>query len=186
MNVDRKLVVVGVVALFLVVASAGVLAGVDRPLKQAEEQDSTSSKGKAPADSGGGSVGAKSSDSDAGTPRTPEPRAFDMDIDSVESCGQTCRDVTATITNEQDREATGVTVYTQIFAGDSTQGDLVWEATQDVGTLAPGESSTATKRIELGFMDAAAIKAADGKITIRLTVETNRDTETFIEHRDVA
>ena len=182
MNVDRKLVVVGLVALALIVTSAGVLAGADRPL--AQDQDSSSSQPKAQADAGSGSGGATSSD--GGTQRTPEPRAFDMDIDSVESCGQTCRDVTATITNEQDRKATGVTVHTQIFAGDTMQGDLIWEATQDVGTLAPEESSTATKRIELGFMDAAAIKAADGKITIRLTVQSDRDKETFTEHRDVA
>lgn len=42
---------------------------------------------------------------------------FSFTIDQIETCGQTCRDVTATVTNNQNEEATGVTVYMRIFAG---------------------------------------------------------------------
>lgn len=47
----------------------------------------------------------------------------------VEECGQTCRDVTSTLSNNQDETATGVTVYTRVFAGEdnTAQEDLELE-----------------------------------------------------------
>lgn len=111
---------------------------------------------------------------------------FQMRVDSIDPCGRTCRDVTATLVNGQSRRATGVTVYTQIYAGNTTDGDPVWSGSQDVGTLDPGAAATNTTRVDLGLMDAAKVQQHGGHITVRLTVDTDRRTVRFVEHRDVS
>lgn len=179
MNEDRKLAVAGLAVLVVVGGALGVLALQDAMGGNAGEVTPTATP------SGGGSGGGGGGDGSGGSERTTERPPFAMRIESVEPCGQTCRDVTATIVNNQERRATGVTVYTEIYAGDDTDGTMIWEGTEDVGTLDPGASETDTKRIELGFMDAAAVQGSDGRITILVTVETDRQTVNFVRHRDV-
>ena len=183
-------VLVAVVAVALVatgVAFTGVLGpsggdgGGEFPTASAPE---SGSGGSSSAGGGGGGSGGSSDDGGTATP-TPEP-PFDLDVDSVESCGQTCRDVTATLENQQDRRATGVTVYTRVYAGRGTDGDVVWEGNRDVGALDAGGTDTATQRMEIGYFDALAIKGEDGWITIVLTIETDSQTVRFQERRDVA
>ena len=115
----------------------------------------------------------------------PSAPPLELSIVAVEPCGQTCRDVTARLVNNQDREATGVTVRTRIHAGTSTEGQVVWEGTTAVGTLGPGETEQETQRVELGLMEAAAVQGADGEITIVTTIETDRRTLQVVERRDV-
>lgn len=114
---------------------------------------------------------------------TDHPFAFT--IDRVEECGSTCRDVTVTLTNQQDVGATNVTVTSRIWAGNSTDGDPIWTGTEDVGRLPAGDSYTATKRVELSFTEAYAVEQADGWITLQTTIETDDRTISFTEHRNV-
>jgi len=133
-----------------------------------------------PTSDGGGSTG------DASTATATPTPPFAVSIVSVEECGETCRDVTVDLTNQQDADATGVTVYTRIFAGNGTDGEQVWSGEERVGTLAAGETHTATKRVELGFSDALAVNDAGGWVTVQTTIETDDRTVTFTEQRKVA
>ena len=63
---------------------------------------------------------------DGGTTAIPTATSppFAFTIDRIEECGLTCRDVTATLHNNQEVPATGVTVYSRIYAGqESTTSD---------------------------------------------------------------
>jgi hypothetical protein len=124
---------------------------------------------------GGGSGGGSGSTS-----------AYTLVVDDVEPCGQTCRDVTSTLTNEQSTDATDVTVYTRIYAGNGTDGDVVWEGKEPVGDLDAGESYTATRRIELSLWDANKVREHDGWVTIKTAVRSDERTDTFSQRRDVA
>lgn len=112
-------------------------------------------------------------------------RPFALSIDDIEECGETCRDVTITLVNEQSTTANDVTVYTRIFAGNGTDGDVVWSGEESLGTLAASESVTATKRVELSLTDAYAVNQADGWITIQTTIQSETETMTVTERRDV-
>lgn len=130
-------------------------------------------------DSGSGSGSGDGSASD-GAP-------FSFAIQQIEKCGQTCRDVTVTLANEQDQQAEDVTVYTSIYVGNSTdKADLIWKGQEDVGTMAAGESVTRTQRVELSIQEAYAVKQADGWITVVTTIDSADTTITFKSHRDVA
>lgn len=123
--------------------------------------------------------------SDAGSASDTPP--FTFAIQQIEKCGQTCRDVTVTLTNQQNTTAEDVTVYTRIYAGNSTaKEDLVWSGQKDVGTMAPGESVTETQRVKLSYMEAYSVKQADGWITVVTTIESADTTITFKSRRDVA
>lgn len=136
-------------------------------------------------DDGDGSSGGDG-DATTATP-TAEPAPFDVSIVDVAECGDTCRDVTVDLTNQQETDATGVTVYTRIFAGNSTdEGDQVWSGEEDVGTLPAGETYTATKTVDLSLSEALAVDQADGWITVQTTIETDDQTLTFTERRQVA
>jgi len=128
----------------------------------------------------------ESDDSDAMSSDEMEP--FSFAIDDIEECGETCRDVTSTLNNNQDETATNVTVYIRIFAGqDNTDtDDIVWEGTEDVGTMTAGEEHTGTERVELSLQDARKIDQEDGWITILTTVESDDTTVTFQDSERVA
>lgn len=117
-----------------------------------------------------------------------ETPPFSFTIDVVEECGQTCRDVTATLHNNQNEIATGVTVFTRVFAGDdnTAEEDRVWEGKEEVGTVAAGESHTSTERVELSLQEANKIQQHDGWITIVTTVQTDERTVTFRDSEQVA
>jgi hypothetical protein len=122
-----------------------------------------------------------------GTTATATPRPpFGFAIENIENCGQTCRDVTSTLRNQQDTTAEGITVYTRIFAGQGTDGDVVWQGNESVGTLGAGESYTTTRQVELSFSEALKIQNDDGWITVQTTVETADQTVTFSDERQVA
>ncbi|WP_416840959.1 hypothetical protein [Haloferax sp. DFSO52] len=138
-------------------------------------------------DSGGSSDGtsgdASGSDSTDAASSSPP---FTVTINRIVECGQTCRDVTSTLTNQQDTDATGVTVYSRIFAGNSTASeDEVWRGSQEVGALDAGESFSTTRRVELSYSEAFAVQQADGWITVQTTIQTDQRTLTYTERRDV-
>ncbi|MFB6218869.1 MAG: hypothetical protein ABEH77_06780 [Halobacteriaceae archaeon] len=120
------------------------------------------------------------------TTATAPGRPYSLTVERVEACGETCREVTTTLANEQSTAATGVTVHTRVYAGDGTDGEFVWEGTESVGDLAAGDSYTATERIDLSLMEAYAVRQAGGTVTIETTVESAGGTVTFTEQRDVA
>lgn len=122
------------------------------------------------------------------TGETTETPPFTFTIDEIEECGTTCRDVTATLDNNQDDTATGVTVYTRIYAGEdnTAEEDVVWEGSEDVGTLEGGDAHTTTRRVELSFMDAQKVNQRDGWITIVTTVQSDDQTVTFRDSEQVA
>lgn len=119
---------------------------------------------------------------------TDDTDPFSFMIDELEECGETCRDVTSTLTNNQDQTESNVTVYVRIFAGqDNTNtDDLVWEGTEDVGTMEADEDYTSTDRVELSLQDARKIDQEDGWITIQTTVESDDTTVTFQDNERVA
>lgn len=111
---------------------------------------------------------------------------FSLRIRSVEECGDTCRDVTAELSNDRDVDATGVAVYTRVYAGNSTDGDdEVWEGTERVGRLDADESVAVTRRVEVSYADAIEIRNGDGWVTILTTVDADDATVTFTRRRDV-
>ena len=124
----------------------------------------------------------------ADTTASDEVEPFSFVIDEIEECGETCRDVTATVDNNQDEAATDVTVYIRIFAGqDNTNtDDIVWEGTEDAGNMAAGADHTTTERVELSLQDARKIDQEDGWITILTTVESDDTTVTFQDSERVA
>lgn len=131
---------------------------------------------------------ATESDSGAGTTDPSATPPFTFTVDTIEECGTTCRDVTATLTNNQNDTATNVIVYTRIFAGeDNTEtNDLVWEGKNEIGTLASGASITTTERVELSLQDARKIDQNDGWITIQTTVDSDETRVTFKDSDQVA
>jgi hypothetical protein len=137
---------------------------------------------------GGGATAGTPTDDGGGTAETTATRTrppFTFAIERIEECGRTCRDVTSTLTNRQDATARNVTVYTRIFVGNGTDGDVVWSGKKAVGDLGPGESYTATERVELSLAEASSVKAHDGWVTVQTTVQTADRTVTYTRHRDV-
>lgn len=135
-------------------------------------------------DDGGSGTSSTSSSSSSSSTDTPP---FTFTVDDLEECGHTCRDVTATLHNEQEETATGVTVYIRIFAGkDNTDtDDIVWEGSEEVGTLEAGGHHTTTERVELSVRDGWSIEREDGWITILTAVETDDRTVTFQDSEQV-
>ena len=163
----------------LVVTGADVLPGNDDAASEPFPTETAAPSAQETTQVASGSGGETTTP--AATPTPP----FGFAIENIEECGQTCRDVTSTLTNQQDTTAEDVVVYTRIFAGQGTDGDVVWRGDADVGTLGPGQSYTTTRRVELGFQDALAVQNADGWITVQTTVETADRTVTFTEQRQV-
>lgn len=165
----------------LVVGTAVVIAGI-APLDGGQDQVTSTpeSTGTVYEDSG---TAADSSGDDGRSAGPP----YSFTVQSIEKCGQTCRDVTVKLTNERNETATGVTIYTRIYAGNSTDAsDKVWEGSREVGTLEAGASTTETQRVQLSVSDAYAVRQNDGWITILTTIESDDVTITFKQRRDVA
>lgn len=173
-----------IIALLVAVGAGAVVVGDDIlpgsdggdsepfPTATPEEPTETSSS-----DDSGGSTAET-----AGTPTPP----FGFVIENIEECGTTCRDVTTTLTNQQDSTAEDITVYSRIFAGQEVDPDKeVWRGNESVGTLDAEESYTATRRVELSYSEAFEVRNEDGWITIQTTVETADRTVTFTQQRQV-
>lgn len=118
----------------------------------------------------------------AATTTTAGAPAITMQVRSIESCGRRCREVTVTLSNEGAVAARDVRVSTTMTTG----GSLIWQGSSDIGRIPAGETVTRTRTIEVGYVDAARIKANDGIVRIETTVRSASGTQTFTERRDVA
>ena len=127
-------------------------------------------------------------DSESTTMSSTDTPPFSFTINDTSECGQTCREVTATLDNNRNETATDVTVYMRILAGENNTGtdDTVWEGTENVGIMNPDASHTTTKRIGLSLQDARKVDQNDGWITILTTVESDTATVTFQDSEQVA
>lgn len=185
---NRNYLIGGVIVVIVVALGIGIAfyAGIG-PAPGGDSGDDLSEfpTQTAPED-GGDTDGGTVSDGAATVTESTPP--FTFAIDDIEECGTTCRDVTATLTNNQDDTATGVTVYTRVFAGEDNtdEADLVWEGKEDVGTLEADGTHTSTRRIELTLQEARSIDQEDGWITIVTTVQSDDKTVTFRNSEQVA
>lgn len=125
-------------------------------------------------------------DADSNAERSTEP--FSFTIDRIEECGQTCRTVTLTLHTNRNATATGITVYTRIYAGENHTAvdDIVWDTRREVGTLGAGESLTTTERVELTLQEGLQIEQHDGWNTIVTTVESEQEIVTVRDSKQVA
>jgi hypothetical protein len=181
---NLKLIVAAVVVIG-VGAGAVVVAGDLLPggTSEAESEPFPTATPAGEETATGGSDGTATTTASGTSTATPP---FGFTIDTIEQCGRTCRDVTSTLTNQQDTTAENVTLHTRIFAGQGTDGDVIWRGNEDVGTLGPGESYTETRRVELSYADALKVDNNDGWITVQTTVVTADQTVTFTDERQVA
>ncbi|GAA0191499.1 hypothetical protein [Halobaculum roseum] len=191
MNLKTVAVVGAVVAVVAVGGAAAFIAGIG-PLgdigggQSDTVTETPESTGTVYDDSSGssGDDGGEGTASDGSGGDSLPPYTFA--VTSIEECGQTCRDVTVRLDNNRDETATGISVYTRIFAGNSTaSGDKVWEEKRDVGSLEAGGSTTETSRVKLSYSEGYQVQQEDGWITILTTVESDDVTITFKERRDV-
>lgn len=112
---------------------------------------------------------------------------FTFTVNEITQCGQTCRNVTVTIHNQQSTAAKNVTVYSRIYAGNNTNPDnRVWSGNKQVGRLQANSSYTGTQTVRLSYSEGYAVQQKDGWITILTTVESDGQTVTFKMRRDVA
>ncbi|GGN91357.1 hypothetical protein [Haloarcula pellucida] len=166
---DRRVgVVVGILALLLVGAGAALLLGVG------------------PFGLDDGTAAPSESDGPPRATPTEGPPPFTLGIDRITECGRTCRDVTSTLRNAQPRASSDVGVTATIYAGQGTDGSVVWSGYEWVGALDAGESYTTTQRVDLSLGQALAIERADGYVTIETTVEYDDKAMTFYRQRTVA
>ncbi|WP_284012015.1 hypothetical protein [Halobaculum litoreum] len=190
MSTKGAVAVLAVVAVVAVGGAAAFVAGIG-PLGDAGGGSDTVTETPASTgtvyDAGGDSTAAGDEGTAAsGGDDTRSLPPYTFAVESIEQCGQTCRDVTVRLDNNRDETATGVSVHTRIYAGNSTaQDDRIWEGRRDVGALDAGASTTETSRIELSYAEGFQVQRADGWITIVTTVESDDVTITFKERRDV-
>ena len=121
-------------------------------------------------------------DESASTTTDDSATGYDFTIENVEECGSTCRDVTAVLANAGDETRRNVRVTTEVYA----DGDLLWSGNETVGTLAPGEAHTSTKRVNVGLGGGMKIQSNDGYVTIVTVVRSDDGTTRFSERRKVA
>jgi|GEM_PF-177463 len=188
-----KTAVVGVV---VVIGIAALVTGAGSMLGgggNGEDIDSFPTETPAGSDGGdgsgddGGATGGDGSSAGGDGGSTTSTPPFTFTIDSIENCGTTCRDVTVILTNEQPAAASDVTVYTRIYAGNTTSEDaIVWQGKEPVGGLAAGGSVERTQRVSLSYGEAYEVKQHDGWITVVTTVQSANETVTFESRRDVA
>lgn len=152
----------------------------------AADEDEGSSAGDGENGDGAGTTGnASTTDAEAASGSAGPP--FRFEIERIERCGRTCRDVTATLVNGRDEAASDLVVETAIYAGnDTNEDDRVWQGTERVGTLSADAEHTSTRRVDLGWGGGLAVKRADGWITVETTVETADRTVTLESQREVA
>ena len=182
---NRAVVLAGLLVAVVVVGGVGAVGDIDlgpvgtEPVSDDDSAAGSDTESEDGSDSGSDIREFPAADADG----ADEPFAFR--IEEIENCGDTCREVTAAVENTQTESAEEVTVETRIFAGENSTEELIWETTEDVGTLAAGETDTSTERVDLSLSEAYAIEQNDGWITIETTIESAEETVTVRETRQV-
>lgn len=183
---NSKLIGLAVVALVLVagVGAAFVTGVADSPVGASERTNSNAPQETyektvvVEQSSKKASTGGQSADESGEAQQKPP---FSFHIKQIEDCGQTCREVTASITNNQEATAEGVVVRSVIYTG----GDKIWEGQNTLGDIATDEQVTDTKTVKLGYMAAYKVKQNDGEILVKTYVTTGGVTYVYSENRDV-
>lgn len=157
---DRRVVTVATLVVLAIAGIATAAPGLGSLVSPGEETPAAPS----------GSASNGESASSGGT----EP--FRFELLGVEECGTTCRDVTILLYNQLDESATGVAVTARLYAGNGTDGDVLWTNEREVGTIEAEGSTTSTERVSLGPFEAAKLEASDGWVTVVLTVESDGPT----------
>ena len=161
----------------------GSLGGVGlAAASHASAADATVHRSSAPPNAGssnGGQVGTGTPNGTAGANTTGGP--FDLSVENITSCGETCRVITATLTNQGNDTAENVTVTSTVLAGDT----VITERRTQVDNLSPNETVTRTIRVSVSLDDVRAIQQNDGRITIRTVVTSEQHNETFVANRTV-
>lgn len=106
---------------------------------------------------------------------------FDFALVNTTNCGIACREVTVSATNVGNDTVSNVTASTRLVTGER----VLWEGSETVERLGPGESATATKQVQIGFFDAIAVRQNGGWVTANTTVTWDGGRETFVERRKV-
>ncbi|MFB6154466.1 MAG: hypothetical protein ABEJ22_01130 [Haloferacaceae archaeon] len=167
-------VAVGVLVALLVVGIGGMYVLGVGPLAGGGDAQTSPVPGPTATDSSGSSNGTSA-------PAGHE-RPFTFVIDDIETCGNTCRDVTVTLTNNGGNARSNVTVTTTMYAGN----DSVWTGEESVGTLDADESTTRTQRVDVGYVGGAKIKQNGGTVTVVTVVRWDGGSATFREKKQVA
>lgn len=185
-NTRTAMMAIGLVGILLL-GTGGMLALDVGPLGGASDAPSTATPAE-PADDGGSAGDDAEADSSSGddaegddssSDRTVRP--FTIDTKWIEQCGNTCRDVTVSLTNNGDHTRKGITVTTKM----SSDGERIWTGEKVIGTLGSDEATTRTARVQIGFVDAAKVKQNGGTVTIETVVRWNNGSKTFREQRQV-
>jgi len=107
---------------------------------------------------------------------TPAPTAstetFDVIVNEITKCGRTCRTLDYTVQNRGDQDLTGIEARVRVYTPD-TDGDQVYDDTQEIGDLAAGTQVDATKDIDTGLSGGRKIQNNDGDIDIRVNLSSN-------------
>ncbi|MDQ2049375.1 hypothetical protein RBH26_02635 [Natronolimnohabitans sp. A-GB9] len=107
--------------------------------------------------------------------------AFELSDYEIVECGTTCRDATAELANDGDDDASDVTVSVTV----SADGTDVWESEEDIGTLEAGDTVTREERVDLGYRDAARVRANDGDVDVTTVVESDEEKAEFENEQNV-
>lgn len=91
-------------------------------------------------------------------------------VENISNCGQTCRIMNATVTNQGNTTAANVEVQYRIYTGD----EQVWRGNATVGTLAVNASEPIQKRIEVSAGAGLMIRGNDGNVLIRANVTSDQ------------
>lgn len=175
------LIGIALVVLLSVAGGAALVALDDGEVVTDSESGADGDDGSS-GDDGDGSDGDDSDSVTTATPNMEETEStFTFGIDAIEECGTTCRDVTVTLQNDGAETAENVVVETRIY----TDGDLIWDGDETVGTLESNDSHTSTRRVELSYSDAMKVEGNDGWITIETIIEFEDGTEVFTDERQV-
>jgi hypothetical protein len=130
--------------------------------------------------SGGGEESVDTGGEDKDTP----PFAFE--VESIEKCGRTCREVNAALHNRMEQDAEDIVVHTWIYAGNSTaREDVVWADNRDISVLESGDVHRSTDRVELSIQQAENVREKDNWITVEAVVESQQETVKFVNREQV-
>lgn len=91
---------------------------------------------------------------------------YTIDVEQIEECGNTCREVTLTLLNEGRKDWEDVVVDARLTAG----GNLIYSGEEEVGDLASGKSYTTTREVNLSADDMVAVQQNDYVVTVRIVI----------------
>lgn len=154
--------------------------------REKEERDGSDSDddGDSGNEDDAGSRGAGVSTLEADQRTTGPP--FVPELEEVERCGETCREVTVAMQNRMDVDAENIVVYVRLYAGDSTDPDaVVWGENRNLGTIGAGEVYRTTETVDLTPQQANKVREEDGLVTAKATIESQQATATFVERDNV-